>query len=501
MASNPESAPAVAIPAASNDADGVADVSADTAGALDIESLDAYHGDEQDQADKNGQDAIEDVDMNISGDAGNYVHDDENDSALSSPTSSLSSPDEALLETTPLHLSGAEDAPTSLPASSASPDDTSMAHNSVADVAPAAAADTAAVDAVADAAAALPVHPAASLVVPPELSGESVSAEADVAADVAADAGTGAPAALGNPDSSMADAPASTAENAPDFASVLAAISAAAEPSSVQAEAKSFPAKDAETVAQGELGPSEQGIDIDKMLDAISADAPAPTASRPSTIQPGQPAGGPPAAPLTTDEPLPFYYATTGAPGTMSSTTALGSPPSSVTGPNGSVTTPGTSQPSASSRRGNNNNSNKAAKAAVDRAYEEFLLEERRYMADPDWEKFPEGSRMFIGMSRRLLLADGVSSSGRLTNPGGPSGNLSQERVSKRDVFEAFHRFGRLAQISIKSAYGFVQYHKAVEAQEAMQNLQGIEIRGRKIRTSTQSSDFLARRFIHSNQL
>lgn len=66
-------------------------------------------------------------------------------------------------------------------------------------------------------------------------------------------------------------------------------------------------------------------------------------------------------------------------------------------------------------------------------------------------------------------------------------GNLSQERVSKRDVFEAFHRFGRLAQISIKSAYGFVQYHKATEAQEAIKNLQGFEIRGRKISTSSPS--------------
>lgn len=65
------------------------------------------------------------------------------------------------------------------------------------------------------------------------------------------------------------------------------------------------------------------------------------------------------------------------------------------------------------------------------------------------------------------------------------TGNLSQERVSKRDVFELFHRHGRLAQISLKSAYGFVQYHTVADAQSAMDVLQGAEVKGRKISTST----------------
>lgn len=60
-------------------------------------------------------------------------------------------------------------------------------------------------------------------------------------------------------------------------------------------------------------------------------------------------------------------------------------------------------------------------------------------------------------------------------------GNLSQERVSKRDVFELFHQYGRLAQISLKSAYGFVQYHTNTDAQAAMNALQGAEVKGRKI--------------------
>ena len=45
-----------------------------------------------------------------------------------------------------------------------------------------------------------------------------------------------------------------------------------------------------------------------------------------------------------------------------------------------------------------------------------------------------------------------------------------------------FHTYGRLAQISLKSAYGFVQYHELEGAQGAMANLQGVEIKNRKIR-------------------
>lgn len=56
--------------------------------------------------------------------------------------------------------------------------------------------------------------------------------------------------------------------------------------------------------------------------------------------------------------------------------------------------------------------------------------------------------------------------------------------MSKRDVFELFHQHGRLAQISLKSAYGFVQYHTNTDAQAAMNALQGAEVKGRKISTS-----------------
>lgn len=60
-------------------------------------------------------------------------------------------------------------------------------------------------------------------------------------------------------------------------------------------------------------------------------------------------------------------------------------------------------------------------------------------------------------------------------------GNLSSERVSKREVFDIFSRYGRMAQISLKQAYGFVQYHDVAEGKAAMDHLQGVEVGGRKI--------------------
>ncbi|KAK3689879.1 hypothetical protein B0T22DRAFT_376282 [Podospora appendiculata] len=89
-------------------------------------------------------------------------------------------------------------------------------------------------------------------------------------------------------------------------------------------------------------------------------------------------------------------------------------------------------------------------------AWELFQSDEKRYTSEAKWERFPNNSRIFIG-------------------------NLSSERVSKREVFDLFHKFGRLAQISLKNAYGFVQYHTVEEGQIAMHNAQGVELGGRKI--------------------
>lgn len=100
-------------------------------------------------------------------------------------------------------------------------------------------------------------------------------------------------------------------------------------------------------------------------------------------------------------------------------------------------------------RQGNNQGS-------VTQTYEGFVNDERRYTAEAKWEKFPDGSRIFVG-------------------------NLSQDRATKKEVFGIFHPYGRLAQISLKSAYGFIQYHAAAEAAEAIKHLQGVDIRGRKL--------------------
>ncbi|KYK54729.1 hypothetical protein DCS_06689 [Drechmeria coniospora] len=90
------------------------------------------------------------------------------------------------------------------------------------------------------------------------------------------------------------------------------------------------------------------------------------------------------------------------------------------------------------------------------RQWEQFTTDESQYISEANWERFPEGSRIFIG-------------------------NLSSDKVSKEEVFKVFHRYGRVAQISMKQAYGFVQYHTLDEGRAAMENLQGAEIQGRRI--------------------
>ncbi|KAF4547716.1 RNA recognition motif-containing protein 11 [Elsinoe fawcettii] len=88
--------------------------------------------------------------------------------------------------------------------------------------------------------------------------------------------------------------------------------------------------------------------------------------------------------------------------------------------------------------------------------FDYFLEQERQYVTAGNWESFPMGSRLFVG-------------------------NLSSERVTKRDVFHVFHRYGKLAQISIKQAYGFVQFLNAEDCFKALQAEQGSTIRGKRI--------------------
>ncbi|KAJ5582272.1 hypothetical protein N7535_000892 [Penicillium sp. DV-2018c] len=92
----------------------------------------------------------------------------------------------------------------------------------------------------------------------------------------------------------------------------------------------------------------------------------------------------------------------------------------------------------------------------VQKKYDEFLHDERIYVTEGLWDRFPVGSRLFVG-------------------------NLPSERVTKRDMFHLFHKYGKLAQISIKQAYGFIQFLEASSCRAALDVEQGAIVRGRKI--------------------
>ncbi|MCJ1244580.1 hypothetical protein MMC30_001778 [Trapelia coarctata] len=92
----------------------------------------------------------------------------------------------------------------------------------------------------------------------------------------------------------------------------------------------------------------------------------------------------------------------------------------------------------------------------VQRIYDQFLSDERVYTAEGTWDKFPPGSRLFVG-------------------------NLPSEVVTKRDIFQIFYRYGKLAQISIKQAYGFVQFLDPRACHAAMQGEQGMRIKDRNM--------------------
>ncbi|KAM5438523.1 nuclear polyadenylated RNA-binding protein 3 [Microsporum ferrugineum] len=96
----------------------------------------------------------------------------------------------------------------------------------------------------------------------------------------------------------------------------------------------------------------------------------------------------------------------------------------------------------------------------IQKKYDDFLRDERVYVTEAHWDRFPAGSRLFIG-------------------------NLPTERVTKRDLFHIFHMHGKLAQISIKQAYGFIQFLEPDSCRKALEAQQGATLRGRKIRDQT----------------
>lgn len=94
--------------------------------------------------------------------------------------------------------------------------------------------------------------------------------------------------------------------------------------------------------------------------------------------------------------------------------------------------------------------------ADTQRKYDYFVNEERRYVNEARWDQFPSGSRLFVG-------------------------NLSSEKVTKRDIFHVFHPYGEIAQISIKQAYGFVQFLRVEDCTRALNVEQGRQIRDKRI--------------------
>ncbi|KAK0935173.1 nuclear polyadenylated RNA-binding protein 3 [Friedmanniomyces endolithicus] len=129
--------------------------------------------------------------------------------------------------------------------------------------------------------------------------------------------------------------------------------------------------------------------------------------------------------------------------------------------------------------------------------YDHFIETERHFVSEGRWEQFPNGSRLFVGTrnldgsktrkdevtlvdddaDRAVAAVEGRFADGAFS----ALGNLSSEKVTKRDIFHVFWRYGDLAQISIKQAYGFVQFLSADECKRAMEVEQGKQIRDKRI--------------------
>ncbi|KAH8423937.1 putative RNA-binding protein (Nab3) [Aspergillus melleus] len=155
-----------------------------------------------------------------------------------------------------------------------------------------------------------------------------------------------------------------------------------------------------------------------------------------------------------------------GAPGTSSGASTL--PPPPVPSFQQSPTTSTDSQEPSTSGAKNERTDGKQSRPIkgtdedapwgpeVQKKYDEFLHNERIYVTEGLWDRFPSGSRLFVG-------------------------NLPTERVTKRDLFHIFHKYGKLAQISIKQAYGFIQFLDSSACKKGLDAEQGAVIRGRKV--------------------
>ncbi|KAG2412380.1 hypothetical protein HFD88_009937 [Aspergillus terreus] len=155
--------------------------------------------------------------------------------------------------------------------------------------------------------------------------------------------------------------------------------------------------------------------------------------------------------------------ATAGAPGTSSSgASALPPPPGPSFQQSSPAESPGSSPGVQRSGRGDRQPARSGKDEdtpwgpEVQKKYDEFLHDERVYVTEGLWDRFPPGSRLFVG-------------------------NLPTERVTKRDLFHIFHKYGKLAQISIKQAYGFIQFLESSACKQALDVEQGAVVRGRKV--------------------
>jgi hypothetical protein len=137
------------------------------------------------------------------------------------------------------------------------------------------------------------------------------------------------------------------------------------------------------------------------------------------------------------------------------STNGLPPPPHSYQNPASAMPGSAVSQPS---QRGQTppNDEDAPFDPQTQQLFDQFIQFERQNVHDGQWDKFPVGSRLFVG-------------------------NLSTEKVQKKDVFRKFYRYGQLAQISLKQAYGFVQFMDAATCATALAMEQATKIRGREI--------------------
>lgn len=146
----------------------------------------------------------------------------------------------------------------------------------------------------------------------------------------------------------------------------------------------------------------------------------------------------------------------TNAPGMSPTVPPFQQTPSSAHPPAQSPITPSYRQRDSFEPRPDSAGSQTQWSPEVEQIYAQFLRDESTNVAEGRWERFPPGSRLFVG-------------------------NLPTEKVNKRDLFERFYRYGRLAQISIKQAFGFVQFLDEEACHRALNGEQGVTVAGRKM--------------------